>query len=95
MEDQNRPAWMDDPLVKDIPEKKLEFLKQVFAESQGKSRQALMASLLPLMNRARQEKLSFTPQEMGAAVAAIRSHSSEEEQKQIDNILRKAKEIPR
>ena len=93
MEDQNRPAWMDDPLVKDIPEKKLEFLKQVFAESQGKSRQALMASLLSLMNRARQENLSFIA--MMAAVAAIRSHSSEEEQKQIDNILQKAKEIPR
>lgn len=91
MDDTNRPAWMEDPLVKDIPEKKLDFLGKMFAESQGKNQRELMASLLPMMNRARQENLSFTPQEMGAAIAAIRKYSSEEELKQIDNILEKTK----
>lgn len=91
--DDNRPAWMSDPLVKDIPEKKLDFLGQMFKESQGKSQKELMASLLPMMARARQENLSFTPQEMSAAIAAIRSHSSAEELKQIDNILEKTKNV--
>lgn len=93
MDNDNMPAWMSDPLVKDIPKKKLDFLGQMFAESQGKSQKELMASLLPMMTRARQENLSFTPQEMTAAIAAIRSHSSEEELKQIDNILEKTKDI--
>ena len=93
MDDNNRPAWMSDPLVKDIPEKKLDFLGQIFQESQGKSQKELMASLIPMMNRARQENLSFTPQEMSAALAAIRSNSSEEERKQIDNILEKTKDV--
>ena len=93
MDNNNRPAWMSDPLVKDIPKKKLDFLGQMFAESQGKSQKELMASLLPMMTRARQENLSFTPQEMTAAIAAIRSHSSEEELKQIDNILEKTKDM--
>ncbi len=30
-----RPAWMEDELVRDIPEKKLAFLGKVFTESKG------------------------------------------------------------
>ncbi len=91
MEKKERPAWMSDPLVKDIPEKKLDFLGEMFEESQGKNQRELMASLLPMMTRARQENLSFSPREMTAAIAAIRKYSSEEELKQIDNILEKTK----
>lgn len=91
MDKTKMPTWMSDPLVKDIPEVKLNFLSQMFEESQGKSQKELMASLLPMMNRARQENLNFTPQEMTAAIAAIKKHSTEEELKQIDNILEKAK----
>lgn len=91
MNSENRPTWMSDPLVKNISEKKLDFLGQIFEESQGKNQRELMASLLPLMNRARQENLTFTPQEMSAAIAAIRKYSSEDELKQIDGILAKTK----
>lgn len=91
MSSANRPTWMSDPLVKDIPEKKLDFLGQMFAEVQGKNQRELMASLLPMMNRARQENLSFTPQEMGMAIAAIKKYSSEDELRQIDGILEKTK----
>lgn len=93
MDNNSRPAWMSDPLVKDIPEKKLDFLGEIFAESQGKSQRELMMSLMPMMSRARQENLSFSPQEMGAAIAAIRKYSSEEELRQIDNILEKTKGV--
>ena len=91
MDNSSRPAWMSDPLVKDIPDKKLDFLGEIFAESQGKSQRELMMSLMPMMNRARQEKLNFSPQEMGAAIAAIRKYSNEDELRQIDNILEKTK----
>lgn len=93
MDNNSRPAWMSDPLVKDIPEKKLDFLGEIFAESQGKSQRELMMSLMPMMSRARQENLSFSPQEMGAAIAAIRKYSSEDELRQIDNILEKTKGV--
>ena len=91
MNSDNRPTWMSDPLVKNIPEEKLDFLGQMFTESRGKNQRELMASLLPMINRAKQENLSFTPQEMGAAIAAIRKYSSEDELKQIDGILEKTK----
>jgi len=84
------PAWMADPLVKDIPERKLRFLGQMFTEGHGKGQKEMMAFLMPMMKKAKQENLTFTPQEMNAAIAAIKKHSSEEELKQIDKILEKS-----
>ncbi len=85
------PDWMSDPLVKDIPPRKLEFLGQMFAEGRGKSQKEMMAFMMPMMKKAKQENLTFTPQEMSAAIAAIRKYSSADELKQIDKILEKAK----
>lgn len=87
----NRPEWMSDPLVKEIPEKKLKFLEEMFAEGRGKSQKEMMAFLMPMMKKAKKENLTFTPQEMSAAIAAVKKHSSEDELKQIDKILDKAK----
>ncbi len=80
---------MADELVKDIPEKKLEFLGQLFADGHGKSQKEMMAYLMPMMKKAKAEKLTFTPQEMNAAIAAIKKHSTEEELEQIDKLLKK------
>ena len=44
-----------------------------------------------MLKRAKQENLTFTPQEMNAAIAAIRKHSSAEELSKIDKILEKTK----
>ncbi len=85
------PAWMSDSLVKDIPRKKLEFLEQMFNEGHGKSQKEMMAFMMPMMKKAKRENLTFTPQEMSAAIAAIKKYSSEDELKQIDKILEKAK----
>ena len=91
MNEKTRPAWMEDELVKDIPQKKLDFLGKMFAEGQGKNQKEMMALLLPMMKKAKQENLTFTPQEMNAAIAAIKKHSSEDELQQIDKILQKTK----
>lgn len=87
----NKPEWMSDPLVKEIPEKKLQFLEEMFAKGQGKSQKEMMTFLMPMMKKAKKENLTFTPQEMSAAIAAVRKHSSAEELKQIDKILDKTK----
>ena len=84
---------MSDPLVSGIPEKKLKFLGEMFASSQGKSQKELMSMMMPMMQRAKRENLTFTPQEMNAAIAAIKKHSSPEELQQINNILDKSKNI--
>lgn len=84
------PEWMSDPLVSEIPEKKLRFLGEMFTQGQGKNQKEMMAFLMPMMKKAKKENLTFTPQEMSAAIAAIKKHSSEKELEQIDKILKKA-----
>lgn len=91
MEQPQKPEWMSDPLVQGIPEQKLRFLEKMYQEGYGKSQKEMMAFLMPMLKRAKQEKLTFTPQEMNAAVAAIRKHSSEDENRQIDQILEKSR----
>lgn len=92
MENNTTPTWMSDPLVASIPEKKLKFLGQMFAQGQGKSQKELMSLMMPMMKKAKQENLTFTPQEMNAAIAAIKKHSSPEELQKIDGILAKTKQ---
>lgn len=88
---------MEDPAIKNIDPKKLDFLEKMFAEGKifknqkGKSQKQMMAQLMPMMMKAKQEKLTFTPQEMQAAINAIKKYSTEEELKQIDKILAQSK----
>lgn len=88
---EGHPAWMEDELVQNIPKEKLDFLGRLFAEGHGKSQKEMMAFLMPMMARAKKENLSFSPQEMNAAIAAIRKYSTKEELSQIDKILSKSK----
>ena len=85
------PLWMQDDLVKDIPREKLDFLSSLFTQGHGKSQKEMMALLMPAMRKAKKEHLTFTPQEMQAAVTAIKKYSSEAELQQIQNILEKSK----
>ncbi len=89
MEDYAHPAWMDDELVKSIDPKKLDFLSRLFTEGRGhgRSQKEMLAYIVPMMRRAKLEHLSFTPQEINAAINAIRKYSTQEELKQIDRIL--------
>ena len=90
MQNQTLPPWMEDSLVQRIPKEKLRFLEQMFLEGQGKSQKELMSFLLPMMKKAKQENLTFTPQEIQAAISAIRKYSTIEENRKIDKILKKA-----
>ena len=81
------PAWMQDPLVKDIPADKLKFLSQLFVEGKGKSQKEMMAFFLPMMKKAKAENLSFTQSEITACIQAIKKHSTPEELNHIDKLM--------
>lgn len=83
----SRPKWMDDPLVKDIPQKKLDFLGKMFVESKGKNQKQMMGYLMPMMKKAKAEKLTFSQGEINACIQAIKNHSTQDELEKIDNIL--------
>jgi predicted transcriptional regulator len=88
------PDWMNDPSLKEIDPKKLQFLEKMFHEIKTKDKQSIMSFLLPMMQRAKLEKLTFTPQEMQLAITAIRKYSTESENEKIDQILAKTKHRP-
>lgn len=83
-----RPEWMNDPLVQMIPKEKLDLLADLFEKGQGRSQKELGLTLLPLLKKAKQQGLTFTTQEIAAAITAIKRHSSLEESKQIDRLLK-------
>ncbi|MDL2300789.1 hypothetical protein LJC58_00345 [Lachnospiraceae bacterium OttesenSCG-928-D06] len=85
-----RPQWMNDDLVKDIDARKLHFLEQLYKEGQGKNQKSIMSFALPMIKKAKQENLTFTTNEMNAAISAIKKYSSEEELKKIDSLLEKS-----
>ena len=91
MDSSQTPLWMQDNLVSNIPREKLDFLGKLFAQGHGKNQKEMMALLMPAMRRARQEHLTFTPQEMQAAITAIKKYSTESELRQIENILEKSR----
>lgn len=90
----SRPAWMDDELVKDIPQKKLEFAAELFQKGRGKSQKEMMAFIMPMMRRAKAENLTFSQNELNACIQAIKKHSTEEELAKIDDILTKKQGHP-
>lgn len=88
MEQENlRPAWMDDELVKGIPQKKLDFASQLFSQGHGKSQKEMMGIILPMMKRAKAENLTFTQTELNACIQAIKKHSTQEELSKIDKLM--------
>jgi len=90
----SRPEWMDDPLVANIPQKKLDFLGKLFSESKGKNQKQMMGYLMPMMRKAKAEKLTFSQTEINACIQAIKNHSTQEELEKIDDILKKRSEHP-
>ena len=87
-----RPEWMNDPLVKNIPQRKLEFLGKLFTESKGKNQKQMMSYLMPMMKKAKAEKLTFSQSEVNACIQAIKNHSTKEELENIEKILQKKSE---
>lgn len=87
---ENKPEWMNDSLVKDIEEKKLEFLNDLVLGGRGKSQKEAMPYMMMKMKQARADNISFSSAEVAAVVAAIKNHSTPEELAQIDKIMRQA-----
>lgn len=97
-----RPVWMEDELVQSIPQEKLDLLNRMFHEadlrrqSAGpiKNQREMLMLMMPVFQAAKAANLSFTPQELQAAIAAIRKYSTPEELQQIDQIYQQQKIRP-
>ena len=85
--------WMKDELVSSIPKEKLEFLAKLFEDGKGKSQKDLMRQLLPLLKEGKEKGLFFTSTETASVIAAIRKHSSAEENAKITALLQKSNHL--
>lgn len=90
---ESKPEWMSDPLVKDISEKKLQFLSDLVFGGRGKNQKEMMSYMMLKMKQAKAENISFSSAEVSAVVSAIKKHSTPEELEQIDHIMNKASKM--
>lgn len=86
-----KPAWMNDPAVKNIDEKKLAFLQSLVAGGQGKNQKELMTYFMSMMKKAKAENLTFTQEEMSIMMSTVRKYSTPEELEKVDKLLKQQK----
>lgn len=86
----DKPEWMQDSLVKNIDDKKLQFLQELVLGGKGKNQKEIMPYMLLKMKQAKAEHISFSQTDITNVIAAIKAHSSEEENTQMDQLLKKA-----
>ncbi len=84
-----RPAWMNDDLVKNIPQEKLDFAAQLFTNGHGKSQKEMMRVILPMMKRAKEQNITFSQVELNACIQAIKKYSTKEELDKMEELMRK------
>ncbi len=85
-----KPAWMLDPALKNIPAAKLEMLMNVHEKSKGKNQKELMAYFMQI-SRSQQGKnaLTFSKEELSLIFNTIKKYATREEQEKIEKILEK------
>ena len=82
------PLWMKEPSVRTIPREKLDFLQKLVFESSSLSRKELLPFLMSLAQKSKNANISFSKEETDAIIQAIQKHSSPEEQKKMDQIMK-------
>lgn len=89
MNDSNStPLWMQEPSVQDIPKRKLDFLQKLVFESKSLSQKELLPFLMALAQRSKEEKISFSKEEMNAIIEAIKKYSTPDEINKMNQIMR-------
>ncbi len=83
--------WKNIKLPEDMSEEKVEFLSQAIEGSRNLKKQELLPYLTRLMRVSKEKQLTFTDSEIQFIIAAIRSSSSPEQNKYIDQLMQESK----
>ena len=67
-----KPRWMAEPSLQDIPQEKLDFLQKMVFESRELSQKDLLPFLMALAQRSRSSNITFSTEEMNTIIAAIK-----------------------
>lgn len=86
--------WMSDPALAGIPKEKLQFLQNMFFESQKLSDKEKLPFFLSLAQKAKSNHIQFTQEEIDLILPLLRSKSSPEELQKIDKLMNMMKRAP-
>ncbi|MDR2888616.1 MAG: hypothetical protein LBV33_02115 [Lachnospiraceae bacterium] len=87
MSNNNKPEWMNDPLVQNIAPEKLEFLQAMVFEGNKMSRDQMMPFLISLAKRGRDKSVTFTDTEMDTVITVLKKYSTPEELDKINKVM--------
>lgn len=82
--------WKNIKLPEDMSKEKIDFLTQAIEGSQNLKKQELLPYLTRLMRISKEKQLTFTDAEIQFIIAAIRSNSSAEQNKYIDQLMQES-----
>ena len=80
--------WMEDPSLSHIERKKLELLHTLVIESSSLAQKDLLPFFLSLAKRGKDEKISFSKEEMNLITEVIKKNCSDSERSKIEKILK-------
>lgn len=83
-----KPRWMAEPSLRDIPQEKLDFLQKMVFESRDLSQKELLPFLMALAQRSRTANITFSSEEMNTIIEAIKKYSTPEELLKMNQIMR-------
>lgn len=83
-----KPCWMAEPSLQDIPQEKLDFLQKMVFESRELSQKDLLPFLMALAQRSRSSNITFSTEEMNTIIEAIKKYSTPEELLKMNQIMK-------
>lgn len=82
--------WKSIKLPEDMSKEKIDFLTQAVEGSRNLKKQELLPYLTRLMRISKEKQLTFTDAEIQFIIAAIRSSSSPEQNRYIDQLMQES-----
>ncbi|MBO5207853.1 MAG: hypothetical protein J6B68_00760 [Lachnospiraceae bacterium] len=79
--------WLDDPAVAHIDKSKLDFLQMLVFESNGLSKEQMLPFLMAVAKRSKENKISFTEEEIETIIETLKKYSSPEDLEKMNKMI--------
>ena len=79
--------WLDDPAVAHIDKSKLDFLQMLVFESNGLSKEQMLPFLMAIAKRSKENKVSFTDEEIETIVETLKKYTSPEDLDKMNKMI--------
>lgn len=91
----NIPEWFSDPRIQNIAPEKLELMKRLAVQIEGKSQKEAMPIMIGAAASAAKQNLQFTPEEFSLLFDIMKTGKSDSEKAQMDEMISRANHMMR